>query len=120
MDQVQDIARTFGVDWPHLSAQIISFSIVCGLLYWLAYKPVLAMLATRREQISQGLANAAKIKAELEKTEALRQEVLARARTEGDRLIAEAHEAARRVVAQETQRAQATAQDMLANAREVT
>ena len=57
--QVQAIARTFGVDWPHLIAQTISFSIVCALLYWLAYKPVLAMLAARREQIA-GAAEKAK------------------------------------------------------------
>src|SRR5215813_15573992 len=31
--QIQQIARTFGVDWPHLIAQMISFSIVCALLY---------------------------------------------------------------------------------------
>ena len=42
--QVEQIARTFGVDWPHLTAQIISFAIVCALLYWLAYQPVLRML----------------------------------------------------------------------------
>ena len=77
MNQVEQIARTFGVDWPHLIAQTVSFSIVCALLYWLAYRPVLTMLAARREQIATGLANAAKIKAELDRTEAQRQEVLA-------------------------------------------
>jgi hypothetical protein len=30
--QIEQIARTFGVDWPHLIAQMISFSIVCFLL----------------------------------------------------------------------------------------
>jgi hypothetical protein len=29
--QIQQIARTFGVAWPHLIAQILSFSIVCAL-----------------------------------------------------------------------------------------
>jgi hypothetical protein len=38
--QVQQIAATFGVDWSHLIAQIISFSIVCVLLHRFAYKPV--------------------------------------------------------------------------------
>src|SRR5216117_93065 len=56
-DRVGEIAATFGVDWPHLVAQVISFSIVCALLYWLAYKPVLQMLEERRKQIAQGLAN---------------------------------------------------------------
>jgi len=63
MDQIKDIAKTFGVDWPHLISQIISFSIVCALLYFFAYKRVLAMLEERRQRIAEGLANAEKIKA---------------------------------------------------------
>ena len=71
----KQIARTFGVDWPHLIAQIISFCIVCALLYRFAYRPVLAMLEERRKRIAEGLANAEKIKAELAQTEAKRQEM---------------------------------------------
>ena len=67
--QIQEVARTFGVDWSHLISQIISFSIVCVLLYLFAYKPILRMLAERRQLIAQGLANSEKIKAELMKTE---------------------------------------------------
>ena len=50
--QVEQIARTFGVDWSHLIAQIISFSIVCAVLYKYAYGPILAMLEQRRQQIA--------------------------------------------------------------------
>ncbi len=116
--QVETIARTFGVDWPHLIAQTLSFSIVCALLYWLAYQPVLRMLAARREQIAAGLANAEKIKAELARTEALRQEVLAKARVEAATLIERAHAAAARVEELETQKAHAGAEQILADARE--
>src|SRR6516225_9921314 len=77
--QVEKIARTFGVDWSHLIAQIISFSIVCALLYRFAYRPILKMLEARRHQIALGLANADKIKAELERTEAQRREVMLQA-----------------------------------------
>jgi len=116
--QVEEIARTFGVDWPHLVAQTVSFSIVCALLYWLAYRPVLAMLAARREQIATGLANAEKIKAELAKTESQRQDVLARARVEGEQIVEDAHAAAARLHAQETQKALASAQEIIAKAHE--
>src|SRR5215471_21009333 len=68
--QVEKIATTFGVDWPHLLAQIISFCIVCAILYWFAYKPILQMLEQRRRQIELGLANAEQINAELARTEA--------------------------------------------------
>src|SRR5438094_8583796 len=102
--QIEQIARTFGVDWPHLVSQIISFSIVCGLLYLFAYKPILKMLAQRRELIAQGLANSEKIKAELAKTEALRQEVIAQANVQANQLVEEALYAAAHLREQETQK----------------
>ncbi len=112
------IVTTFGVDWPHLLAQIVSFCIVCLILYRFAYRPVLAMLAVRRQQIAQGLANAEKIAAELARTEAQRRDVLAQAAVEADKLIDEARAAAARVQAQETRKALATAERIAIRARE--
>ena len=116
--QIEQIARTFGVDWPHLISQMISFSIVCALLYWFAYTPVLKMLAVRRELIAQGLANSEKIKAELAKTESQRQEVIAQANIESTRLIEEARGAAAQLRERETQKAIATAEQIIEKARE--
>jgi F-type H+-transporting ATPase subunit b len=118
--QIEQIARTFGVDWSHLISQMASFSIVCALLYLFAYKPVLKMLATRRELIAQGLANSEKIKAELAKTEAQRQEVIAQANVESTRLIEEARGAAAQLREQETQKSSAAAEQIIAKARETT
>ena len=117
---VQEIARTFGVDWAHLIAQIISFVIVCVLLHRYAYRPVLAMLESRREEIAQGLANAEKIKAELAQTEAQRQEVMTQANAQATKLIEEARAAAARVQDQETQKAIAAAKDLVDKARQAT
>lgn len=115
---IQEIAHTFGVDWPHLGAQIISFSIVCILLQRFAYKPVLKMLDERREQIAQGLANTETIKAELARTEAQRQEVMLKANTQATKLIEEARAAAARVQQQETQKAIAAAEQIMVKSRE--
>ncbi len=115
---VQEIARTFGVDWPHLIAQIISFGIVCALLYKFAYRRVLQMLGERRQQIADGLANAERIKAELARTEAQRQEVMTQANAQATRLIEEARTAAARVQEQETKKAIAAAEGIIAKARE--
>ncbi|HEY1306195.1 MAG TPA: F0F1 ATP synthase subunit B [Vicinamibacterales bacterium] len=116
--RVETIARTFGVDWPHLTAQIISFSIVCALLYWLAYKPVLQMLDARRQQIAQGLANTEKINAALAGIEAQRQGIMAEAQAQSTRLIAEARDVAKRLREQETQRAAATAEQIVIKAKD--
>ena len=116
--RVETISRTFGVDWPHLGAQIISFSILCAVLYRWAYRPILKILEERRQQIALGQANAEKIKAELDKTEVMRQEVLQKANAQGIKLVEEAHAAAARVQERETQKAIAQAQQIVAKAQE--
>jgi len=118
--QIEQIARTFGVDWQHLIAQIISFCIVCALLYRFAYRPVLAALNERRQRIAEGLANAEKIKAELSGIEARRQEMLAEMNAQATKMIEEARAAGTRVQEQETQRAIAAAEQIVLKAREAT
>jgi len=116
--KVEEIARTFGVDWSHLGAQIISFAIVCFLLHRFAYKPVLKMLDERRQQIAQGQLNTEKIAAELARTEAKHQEMLMQANAQATKLIEEARAAAARVQQQETQKAIAAAEQIIAKSRQ--
>ena len=116
--QAQAVAATFGVDWPHLFAQIVSFSIVCLVLYRFAYRPVLTMLEVRRQQIALGVANEERIKAELARTEAQRQEVMAQANAQATKFIEEARAAAARLHDQETQKAIAAAEEVLTKARD--
>jgi F-type H+-transporting ATPase subunit b len=115
---VEQIARRFGVDWPHLTAQVISFGIVCWLLHRFAYRPVLAMLDERRRRIAEGLADAARVKAELARTEADRKAALEKADAQAAQLIEEARAADARVQAEEAQKARAAAEQIVARARE--
>jgi len=116
--QAESVAQAFGVDWPHLLAQSISFGIVCIALYRLAYKPILQILETRRQQIASGLTNAEKIKSELARIESERLAVLAKAGEDGKKLIEEARAAAARVQVEETKKATAAAEQILVRARE--
>jgi F-type H+-transporting ATPase subunit b len=117
---IADVARTFGVDWPHLIAQTISFGIVCTVLYLLAYKPILRMLAARREQIAGGLANAAQIEAKLKRIDAERVVVLQRAEEEGRLIIEDARAAGAHLRAHAEQEAVAVAQQIEEAARTAT
>ena len=116
--EVGAIAQTFGVDWPHLIAQIISFSIVCFILQRFAYKPVLNMLAQRRRQVAQSLADSETIKAELARTELERQRILAKVNAQASQLIEEAQAAAARVEQVETQKAIREAEQIVVKAQE--
>jgi F-type H+-transporting ATPase subunit b len=117
-DIIGDTAKQFGVDWPHFISQVVSFCIVAFLLQKFAYKPVVTMLEERRKRIETGLANAEKIKAELQRTEAARQEVMDKANVRANQLIEEARTAAAKVREQETQKAIAAAEQIIVKARE--
>ena len=116
--QIERIASTFGVNWPHLGAQIISFSLVCAVLYALAYKPILRLLESRRQQIAAGLANAEKITRELARIAEERRDILLKADAEGKTLIEDARVAAARISAEEHRKALAAAEQVMIRARE--
>jgi len=116
--QVQKIADTFGVDWPHLISQIISFAIVCFLLQRFAYKPILRMLAQRRQQIADGIAEREQIRDELAHAQARRQAVMVQAAEDASEVIQEARVAAARVRESETQKAISNAELIIVKAHE--
>src|ERR1051326_1424701 len=91
---IEDTAREFGVDWPHFIAQVVSFCIVAFLLQRFAYKPVVTMLEERRQRIAESLANAEKIKVELQRAEDTRKQILGEANVQATKLIEEARAAA--------------------------
>jgi len=107
-----------GIQWKILLAQTISFSIVLFFLWRFAYRPIFAMLEARRQKIAEGIANAEKIKAELAHTEAERKRVLAQAGDQANELIEQARIAAQRVREVETQKAIASAEQIVTKARE--
>ncbi len=109
-----------GINGGLLLAQIVNFLLMVFLLQKFAYKPVLNMLAQRRQRIEEGLKaaelareEAARQRAELERqleeerrkaqeriaaatrqTEELREKIIAEARAEAERILAEAREQA--------------------------
>ena len=115
---IGDIAHQFGVTWQLLISQIILFVIVALALKKFAYAPLLKVLEERRQRIAEGVANAEKIKEELAKAQASAQEILKSANTQGNKLIEEARQTAAKVLEVESQKAVATANDIVTKARQ--
>src|SRR5580692_10463257 len=113
-----DTLAKLGIEPRILLAQTISFSIVFFVLWKFAYGPIFAMLHARREKIAEALANAEKIKVDVARTEAERQKILADAGDQANKLIDDARQAAGRVREQETQKAIASAEQIVTKARE--
>ena len=115
---VGDIAHQFGVTWQLLISQIILFVIVALALKKFAYGPILKVLEERRQTIAQSLANADKIKQELASAQAKAQEILSQANALANKQIEEARTVAAKVQESETQKAIATANQIVAKAKE--
>src|SRR6267378_7047468 len=117
-DMLRDTAETFGWNpWLFLS-QVISFVIVAAALKRFAYKPILAVLEQRREQIAQAQLNAEKIKQQLAEAEQRHAEILAKANVEAQRMIDEARTSSGILAERKQQEAIAAAEEILAKARE--
>jgi F-type H+-transporting ATPase subunit b len=117
-----DIARstgeTFGFNlWMFLS-QVVSFGIVALLLRKFAYKPILAVLEQRRQQIAEAQLNSEKIKQQLAEAEQRHAEILAKANTQAQKMIDEARESAALVGERKQQEAVVAAEQIMAKARE--
>lgn len=111
-------AKAFGVNWPLFISQVVSFCIVAFLLHRFAYKPILKVLEERRQRIAEGLASAERMKQELAAAQVKTQEILSQAHAQGNKLIEEARQSAAKITETETQKAIATANDIIAKARQ--
>src|SRR5438093_6677048 len=117
-ETLRDTADTFGWKWELFLSQVISFCIVVVLLRQFAYKPILALLEDRRRKIEEGQLNAEKIRKELAEAERRYQEIVAKANADAQRMIDEARESAAHLSERKQQEAVATAEQIIAKARE--
>jgi len=115
---VADIAHQFGVTWQLLISQIILFVIVGLALKKFAFGPLLAMLEERKARIAESMANAEKIKVDLASAQAKAQDIVTQAGQQANKIIEEARAAGTREVEKASQTAIATANQIIAKAKE--
>ncbi len=119
-DMIRSTGETFGFDLRIFLSQIVSFTIVALLLRKFAYKPILAVLEQRRQQIAEAQLNSEKIKQQLAEAEQRYQEILAKANAQAQKMIDEARESAGQVAERKQQEAIASAEQIIAKAHEAT
>ena len=115
---IGEIAEQFGVTWQLLISQVILFAIVAWAMKKFAYAPLLAMLEERKTRIAESMANADRIKTELASAQAKAQEVVGQAAQQATKIVEEARAAGSREVEKASQQAIATANQIIAKAKE--
>ena len=94
-----------GINLPSLIAYLVNFLILLGILYLMAYKPILRLLDQRAERIRESLAAADQARQEATNAREAIEEQINEARREGQRLLDQAREASDRFRGEEMDRA---------------
>lgn len=98
--------EALGINLGYLISQIVNFTLLAALLYFVAYKPVLRMLDDRSARIKKGLEDAEEASRRAAQMEQEFEQRMAEARREGQEIIA-----------QSTQMSEKARQEILAAAR---
>jgi F-type H+-transporting ATPase subunit b len=118
VNTVSKIAGDFGVTWPYLIAQIVSFSIVATLLWKFAFKPVVATLDERQRKIEAGLKYSDEMQAKLAAAQQESAGIIKHAQVDATRIIDEARKTAKDFLDKQMQEATAKATDTFAKAQQ--
>jgi len=106
-----------GINLPTLVAQIISFAILFGLLYLVAYKPIMRMLDERSKKIKESMEQTEYIKEQAARAEEEVKKQLGVAAKEGQEVIARAMRTGEEVRQEAQQQARQEAESLITRAR---
>jgi F-type H+-transporting ATPase subunit b len=106
-----------GINVPTLLAQIINFIILFGLLYLVAYKPIMRMLDERSRKIKESMEQTEYIKQQAEQAEEEAKKRIDAAAKEGQEAVARAVRTGDEVKREAQQQARQEAEALIARAR---
>ncbi len=112
------IAGDFGLAWGKFFAQVIIFILVYTILKKYAFGPIMGMLEQRRQRIADGEAKLEKIGRDAAEAKQNSQAILDKAEADAARLVKEADDAAKAIQERRQQDAVASANTIIAKARE--
>lgn len=122
MDQIKgiayQIAGDFGLAWGKFFSQVIIFILVYTILKKYAFGPIMGMLEQRRQRIADGEAKLEKIGRDAAEARQTSQAILDKAEADAARLVKEADDAAKAIQERRQQDAVASANTIIAKARE--
>lgn len=91
---MEQFLTVFGIDWRLLTVQAVNFVLLLGLLWHFLYKPLIAFVDKRREQIIEGVAKAERAEALLRDADAEKAAIITKAVKEADGIVSEARNSA--------------------------
>lgn len=112
-----DLFSSLGIDPATLLAQVINVIILFGLLYLVAYKPLMRMLDERSKRIKDSMEQTEQIKQQAERAEEEAAKRIADAGKEGEEVIARAMRTGEEVRKEAQAQAKQEAETLISRAR---
>lgn len=91
---MDDLIKTFHIDWKLLIAQMINFAVVLVVLGLFAIKPLIKMMKEREDRIAGGIKHAEEMEEKVKEIAKLKEEEIKEGRKQGQVLIAQAEKSA--------------------------
>lgn len=106
-----------GINLPSLLAQLVNFALLLGLLYLVAYKPIMKMLDERSNKIKESMEQTEQIKKQAEQAEEGFKAKIGEASQQGQLIIDRATRTSEEIRQKARQEAKEEAEVLLARAR---
>ena len=114
---MEDLVGSLGINGSTLIAQAINIVILFGLLYLVAYRPIMRMLDERSRKVKESMDNTELIKQQAERAEDEAAKRIEEAAKEGQEAIARAMRTGEEVRQEAQQQAKSEAETLIARAR---
>lgn len=89
-----EVLHTFGFNIQLFLAQVVNFLILAFIFKRFLYKPILAIIKKRRDEIAKGLADAEAAKVALESAQEQHEKIISKANIEAKKIISETKDSA--------------------------
>lgn len=84
---MDELVKTFHIDWKLLLAQIINFGIVLAVLWYFALKPLLKVMNKRSSDIAKSLQDAKEVETRLNEAQATKEKIIVEAQKEAQIIV---------------------------------
>jgi len=109
--------ESLGINMPTLLAQLINVAILFGLLYLVAYKPIMRMLDERSRRVKESMEQTEFIKQQAERAEEEASKRITDAGKEGEEVVARAMRTGEEVRKEAQEQARQEAETLISRAR---
>jgi F-type H+-transporting ATPase subunit b len=114
---MEDLIKTFHIDWKTLIAQLVNFTVVLVVLLVFAVKPIMKLMKAREDKIARGLQDADVAEQKLQEAEKEKKAAINAGRKEAQQIVNQTEKDAEELKQKKMEQAQTEVKKVIEDAR---